>query len=526
MARRLVDLIANVVCLVVLADAQIVKKQVGKGFDGFGAGSSQSLLLVDAGSSGSKVFAFTPQKSTGKLLTACSDKYRQLGQLNQGIAALAYDKSECDWLVGPSGDAGGMHPLATPDPDYANALLELLASTYSTASKQPDVSAVKNKDSIPMLATAGMRLVSQAKNAQVWSYLCGKSHGGLTLAPAGPKCGTIPGTKEAYYEYLANAADGRKSRTLTGTFTVGGASAQVAIPLKTAADVSAFQALRKRVGNDLDCTKLRIPDGSQAPIFNTKREGGPAKECLDDYITFMEKVDIHATDKVEGDNVKTQEIEGLGLISFLGLRGKGSFVAGGVNEIGHWAKEVGCDSNRTTFSECSQRMRSALSKDIMWKHVTDYFKDSALNINSFSYNTHAARPKSAGLPNVDGTDQGWELEEELKHKCQSDNSVRFGYKNSSSCMSALYTSLFVTSFFVEKGTEDAHVQTELNWDPIRDWAEGKVEEARALSLLQRRHLRSSRSPTMLHSLMRVPLRRHEATYMDGAALFFDSDRRR
>lgn len=201
------------------------------------------IVMVDAGSSGSKVFAFSGNKTaTAKLLTQCTEAKRAEGMTNMGLASLAYSKESCNWQIGEK----DLAPLAQAA-DYANSLLKLLRDTYTSSSGKKNVDEVKNRGSVPVLATAGMRLLSQSANGKVWSNVCGKSGAGFTIAPAGPQCGTIPGTTEAFYEFVSNAAYGRGSRVLTGTFTIGGASAQIAIPLMKPQDVEDFEALKASI---------------------------------------------------------------------------------------------------------------------------------------------------------------------------------------------------------------------------------------------------------------------------------------
>lgn len=487
-----------------------------------GRDERQDILIVDAGSSGSKVFAFTPDKTTATFYTECCKDLERgdRGKLH-GVAALAYSKAECEWQVGDN--AEHLEPLGGLQ-RYANLLLQSLATTYKAASGKIDMTDVVASQDVPILATAGMRLVSQAANDRIWSVICGRAGSGLAFASRGEHCGTIPGTTEAYYEFLANAANG-ESRTLTGTFTVGGASSQIAIPLRTEADVAAFDKLRADIEAELDCTAITLADGQLAPIFSARREGGPRTVCLDDYISIRLARDINVTAAVQ-QNIRLSDIRGVGMISFLGLEGRGTFVAGGIGQIERWAEHAGCVGNQSSFADCNRKLREALAGDLMWNHVTAFFRRSALNIHDFSYNTYAAVPEEAGFPGVSGQKQGWELEAELKQECGADNSIHFGYEHSNTCMKALYTSLYITSFFTrsssvahaasgEDSAVSSHNETELHFDPKRDWVEGvrEVEIAEMGSAL----LQES-GGQHAHHLLRVPLRRMSSSYADGVRL--------
>merc|ERR1740120_149904 len=112
---------------------------------------------------------------------------------------------------------------------------------------------------------------------------------------------------------------------------------------------------------ELDCTALRLADGEPAPVFNTKRESGARKECVDDYVTFREVSAISARQGVQDESIRVNDIQGIGLISFLGLAGQGTFVAGGVNQIETWAQQVGCSANASsTFASCHRKLKKAL----------------------------------------------------------------------------------------------------------------------------------------------------------------------
>merc|ERR1712008_414616 len=130
-----------------------------------------------------------------------------------------------------------------------------------------------------------------------------------------------------------------------------------------------------------------------------------------------------------------------------GLKGSGTIVAGGVNEIHNWAKKEHCATNEASFSTCAAKLKAALDKDILFSEVREYFRSNALDIENFSYNTYAAFPEAMGIEHVDGKDGAWDLDRELTTKCSKNNGVKFGYEGQNPCMKALFTSLYITSFF-------------------------------------------------------------------------------
>lgn len=454
---------------------------------GTATNGSQTVVFIDAGSSGSKVYSYSPE-GRAKLETHCSADHQSAGNVHQGVASLAYAKEECAWLINwPD------HEVFTPlheRTDYSSALLNLLADVYMSASGKSHVEDVINRDAVPMLATGGMRLLSRAQNDRVWHDICGRTGAGFTIAPHGDKCGTIAGTTEAFYEFLAVTG---VAGNVSGTFSIGGMSAQISIPLKSSDDVMAFQQLKESIAGELECSALTLADGSQIPSFAGT---GAAHGCIDDFVLFKPRSEIPALSS-------ESEIEGVGLISFLGMQGKGSLVAGGLNAIKLWSQKEGCDGNGTTFSTCVSRLQDALSQDILWKHVTEYFHTNVLDIHSFSYSTPAAIPELLlDSPAVSGQDQALDLQHELQRMCSSNNGARFGHKESITCMMGWFSSLFVTSFF----HTGSHSIQEVDFDPDRGWPEGTLMEAG-----------SRRTPP---ELLSAPLRSHTVDYTHGARAHF------
>lgn len=504
--------------------SQLIASTDGEHYEGQAANTEAgNVAMIDAGSSGTKVFAFDSRgaEASGKLLSKCSKNNPPL--TNKGIAALAYSKTKCAWKIAENTKSPIWKPLAKASPDYVNALLKLLASKIKTKPK--------NKDSVPMLATAGMRLISQSDNDKVWSFLCGKSGSGLKLAKKGERCGTIPGTTEAYYEFLANAAT-NISKKLTGTFTVGGASAQIAIPLMKKADLTAFNEMKNAIASQIDCTKLLLSGGSSAPVFSKGGSSRSKTGCIDDYITFKKSSQIKVATAVAA---KLKGIQGVGLISFLGLRGRGTFVAGGVNEIQNWAVQENCHTNQSTFTTCASKLVKALKKDVMWKNVAQFFKTHFVNINHFAYATSAAMPQRAFLddePEFIGRNEkypGSKLQQILTKKCGKDNGATFGFKSSNTCMKAYFTSLYVTTFFVNSTVKNSHqlkppthVSAEQHFS-AGDWANGlKAQEEALLNVSSRRteeeHIAAEEE--QIAALLDVPLMWHSVSYLEGAGLHF------
>lgn len=479
------------------------------------APGATGFVIVDAGSSGSKVTALwqtddgsQPNRSVSKYFTQCLPEEKTNGFTNMGVAALAYPKSECTVQVGT--DFTKLQPLTSVNPQFLTDILTLVKEQYAKASGGKSLDMLSNAQEVPMIATGGMRLLSQKVNDDIWGELCGKEAAGLRLAPQGERCGVIPGTDEAYYEWLANAANGEKSRALTGTFTIGGASAQIAVPLRTEADVQGWKRVMERVKEQLDCTKLTLDGGLPAPVLNRFQEGLAAKEaCLQDYISYRPRENIHAAPQVLKDDVG--DIAGLGVVSFLGLKGRGGFVAAGVNEIANWAAESGCDSNATTFDQCTAKLQEALSEDCLWTAVREYFDANALDVTKFSFNTPVSLPQNQGvLPNRDaGNDyrtSAWRLKDDLERFCNgTHNADRFGFHAENTCMKAYWVSLYTVAFFSESTTGAGQSSSEIYQDPHRDYTEGFIQDSKYSAAT---------------SLLETPLSRHSEDYLVGARLHF------
>lgn len=194
------------------------RKALGKTSTANGA-LPHTVLMVDGGSSGSKLFRLTGDGEvpcTLRVLTECQD----VSRFNlRGISALSYNKSQCNPVVSVDPqDAKQLSIQLCPEAlafsdntRYARILLEQMRHMHERSperegdilSRPPD-----NAKRIPTLATAGMRLLMEEQNHAVWSKVCGvkPDDGKYAFATESQKCGTIPGTTEAYYEFLAKLA--------------------------------------------------------------------------------------------------------------------------------------------------------------------------------------------------------------------------------------------------------------------------------------------------------------------------------
>ena len=208
--------------------------------------SSGGNVVVDGGSTGSKLFSFDSfGKGTPfvKVRTSCT--VNRAKNTLTGLASFSYPVADCEStvsnpimkkkneggmtvknaknLVETDGAARFSTPADHSPHDYANFLLgELqwvhekrmvtdektgISSLPCPAGEVQDGAcpAATNRKAIPIMATAGMRLLTKEQNDNVWTAVCGTKHSnGYSFPSRGANCGTIPGTREAYYEWLAD----------------------------------------------------------------------------------------------------------------------------------------------------------------------------------------------------------------------------------------------------------------------------------------------------------------------------------
>lgn len=482
-------------------------------------GDTKGMVMIDGGSSGSKLFSFgTPDHDSErsmKVETQCT--VDGAGSL-LGAAVLAYDANKCKPKVTvPAETAFGISGYTeelTEAEQYAHILLSSVRYLHQWPCTDGGTVACTrplNSRAVPMLATAGMRNLPAGENEAVWSNICGvelPGGPGYKFAEKGDQCGTIPGTQEAFYEYLANLAKFGKDipkQKIMGVFTIGGASAQIALPLLTEPEVGAFRALIESVKGVLDvegqhCGDMKLKAGEPMPFFNNNGE------CHLDFVKMVPKSDVPDSLQ-EYMNEKVQQI---GLISFLGLGKSDKFgVAGGVNSIEQWAQDRKCgackdpDTHKAAtcakdykYQDCERELQAALDEDIMWHFVTDMFHTQTFSVNLFHFNTPAANPMNllnAGewfssaqramtmlkmahhgvllgtfAQQVDGM---MAVLDEIRHGCVPSGRLvgGFGHRTEGSCMKAYFTMQF--GLLPLRSRDMADTPVEIKWNAL-DWSAG------------------------------------------------------
>mmetsp|Transcript_109535 Transcript_109535/g.210661 ORF Transcript_109535/g.210661 Transcript_109535/m.210661 type:complete len:630 (+) Transcript_109535:82-1971(+) len=487
-----------------------VRRELAAGFNQWVKDNVRSLVMVDAGSSGSKLSSFHGDDSQSiKVLTSCKANAKDYPL--KGLSALKYTPDQCvlDVEVEKHPDT---RTKLTEINDYAPDLLEKLQRLHEcgdyAGACTPSKDAATNKDSIPILATAGMRLLTEENNAEVWSKICGKSSAGYTFASDG-NCGTISGTQEAYYEFLAaNLNKATRGGPMAATVTIGGESAQIAVPLRDNQKLKWFADLygnfTKVVKN---CKSIQLPNGDEPrklpiPTFNKEN-------CARDFIDIRLIPDYLPTSN-QGYNI-------VGLISLLGLEGLtgGIGVAGGMNAIEKWAGRVGCaapvgGSSTFEFDSCWKKLQEALSNDQLFSLVAHFFKqmDSWLGIE-WTFGTPAAIPSARFKMNDDeendikqkireaegaGTDSARmqafvKMKDWLTERYDDEETVgRFGFNDEQTPMKSLFVYEYWAALNLDKWTKQqarnltqaalkasALQGNSLKFHPLQ-WTDGKLAE--------------------------------------------------
>lgn len=391
--------------------------------------AGRGYVMVDAGSSGSKIMSYDEHRNVAPKRAVETDCFTGPGprdrdlKSQRGVAAIgAYQKFEgfCDAENGDLQlrtliddeeqtkkcavntqlpETGPKDGIVTPQ-QYKELLIKVIKARHE---KRCDCGAEqcgkdktcimqdfpghtdctplgppKNQQFLTMQATAGMRVLPKKLNDDVWGGICNIPFEGYKFDVYGKKCGTIPGAKEAFFEYVAaveashveaiNAGKPFKAH-LRGTFTVGGASAQIAFPITSPETQTAFTALRTQLKGSVfkNCESVQLPLCKKFPDLCKGMDThvpwfADPEDCSKDFIDFYDAATITGMlpPKVAERVLKAKsgKILGLGLISFLGLDGSGNedskWIGGGMDAIDRFAKTQGCgqDIYRNQNSHC------------------------------------------------------------------------------------------------------------------------------------------------------------------------------
>jgi hypothetical protein len=516
-------------------------------------------VILDAGSGGTKIFAYVDGQTwdNANLDSVCDPKTLP----NKGLAMLPYPPGttagKCHsrfQLWAPRGDIGNAkmdpaHILPTMTGKMKTAgvagtgnahgsevsqercsagtpaacvrtfrtfLLKGVASYYSTVhpGQTENGGEAKNKGAVPAVATAGMRTLDQDENDVVWDNVCGKSDnkvGNYNLAPKGDQCGTISGTTEAFYEYKGYVKkmgthppnhDDVEYKADRGTFTIGGASAQIAFPLKTAKQETSFKNLITEAAENIDCQAMVVASGKPAPKF-----GGGLKQLE----TLIGKKAGYTEDNkgcvVDYIDIKTEGSSKIATISFLNLAANppqsgyqcdkklkdvlhtclhakmepadkksasclaakarcSAPIAGGAQEMVNWASRH-CTGSAEA---CTTSLKAALEEDGFWGAVTSWFKSTTLGVAHFAYATDNA---NQGLQEQAAGKAAGDLKAKATSACKDfADPKKFNWTtkkdDSKDCVEAIWAKMYLTAFF--GGT--THPDTQAEMGPNSDWANG------------------------------------------------------
>eukprot|EP01098_Paradermamoeba_levis_P016796 TRINITY_DN92_c0_g1_i3.p1 TRINITY_DN92_c0_g1~~TRINITY_DN92_c0_g1_i3.p1 ORF type:complete len:555 (+),score=206.34 TRINITY_DN92_c0_g1_i3:111-1775(+) len=254
---------------------------------------------------------------------------------------------------------------------------------------------VNTTNRIPILATAGMRPpevpqdVFTSTNAEVGICIQNASprtpkvwalpgpNGQKKYASDDSQCRVISGTEEALLEFVGQegVTDQR------GTATMGGASAQIAIPLVGTPQVTAWNGL-------IDSVKLAAAPNkhSTSPLWFPGSHPRPASTA-DEYKNY---IDIRTSSQVAGWGAgaiatATTGANGVGLLSFLAIANRAANdaignrnVFGGSDAIEAIleSKHFGADGGPgcKTFSACHAAVLKAFVRDPFLQHIVPVFR--------------------------------------------------------------------------------------------------------------------------------------------------------
>mmetsp|Transcript_59289 Transcript_59289/g.105400 ORF Transcript_59289/g.105400 Transcript_59289/m.105400 type:complete len:613 (+) Transcript_59289:75-1913(+) len=488
------------------------------------------MVLVDAESTGTRLISFNEdgESMTLKVDTHCTTDAEMFPL--EGVSALAYPLKACQPKVTClcSEDRTNCENLKTAHPNEVNMTLgneshrtitavfllralRGLAKTNVGSNLQP-----MNAKEVPIWGTAGLRYLTKEANEAIWNEFCGVNDptaGGFTFASKGDMCGTLPGTLEAYYEFLSTVADG-DSQKLMGTFTVGGGSSQIAVPLLSLEDVKGWQVLIEEVKEIFgNCATLKGKHGKPLAIF---KDSDP-ENCYKDFIDIVPLGANNLPDHIKAkSNANLDDLRAIGVISFLGLghdNGGRMGIAGGVSAIEAWARENGCGTDEKSdefdFDGCQAKFFKALEKDAFFRKVVHYFRNSSLKVHDFAYASPAAIPsmalsdedqkdidigvvkETAPLGSAEGlffkvdkmkeqqaagsSQVGRTLLDAIETQCNGlKKNHAFGYGGSNSCMKALWTSKYIQWFF----DNPVHENNTLHFSP-QDMSLGEYSQVLA-----------------------------------------------
>eukprot|EP01098_Paradermamoeba_levis_P016795 TRINITY_DN92_c0_g1_i2.p1 TRINITY_DN92_c0_g1~~TRINITY_DN92_c0_g1_i2.p1 ORF type:complete len:547 (+),score=190.34 TRINITY_DN92_c0_g1_i2:111-1751(+) len=364
-------------------------------------------VYFDAGSSGIKVVLSSSDSpssfSKGNKVKALATFEAESGVTYRGLAAVAMAyKAGCN-AKNPSAKNAChkvkyqylQHDSRDPEPATATAAA-LTPSAYVQEAfgflAAADVNTTKR---IPILATAGMRPpevpqdVFTSTNAEVGICIQNASprtpkvwalpgpNGQKKYASDDSQCRVISGTEEALLEFVGQegVTDQR------GTATMGGASAQIAIPLVGTPQVTAWNGL-------IDSVKLAAAPNkhSTSPLWFPGSHPRPSRS-EDEYKNF---IDIRTSRQIAGWGAgaiatATTGANGVGLLSFLAIANRAANdaignrnVFGGSDAIEAIleSKHFGADGGPgcKTFSACHAAVLKAFVRDPFLQHIVPVFR--------------------------------------------------------------------------------------------------------------------------------------------------------
>jgi len=264
---------------------------------------------------------------------------------------------------------------------------------------------------VPLQATAGMRIVTRATNDLIYKGkddtpgICDTKRAGdkVAVPEAGEKCGTIAGTVEAFYEWLAVLKTYKAGTDFKfGIISSGGASAQLAWPM-TKEETKKFKEFRKTLDDDSTLPSYAMTNDFP-PMFNAINEHSHRylknRNWINDFVSYVPYRELPV---VHREGFK-KDFYALAVVSFLSIgpasRGLGSsplpdnmFLAGGVVEVtNHLQANDFCQISNVAYdyAKCRHALAVLFKKDLLYSKVAAWFTANHDASIPFYANTAAA----------------------------------------------------------------------------------------------------------------------------------------
>jgi hypothetical protein len=427
--------------------------------------------MADAGSSGTKLFVGPKggNMTNTKVESACESHFCDNNGCYdkkceyQGLAALACPTVNSTCTI--SADKVNLQANLTVEQLRTELPKQLRANLRDM---RASLNCTDSEAYVPLMATAGMRLLTDDESKAIWDNVCGRPTGEtvgfypqesrVIDAALGetPMCGTISGTTEAYFEYIADwkqLGSNQSDDVCRVSLTMGGASSQIAVRV-TSAQLDGLKGIESVMEN---FTKAKNSDKFYR-FLNSEKYG---KIIL---VSFLGT----------GKDIVSDDDE------FITSR-----FAGGINTMQARADELGPDGKKN-YTAAVKMLEAWINGDEetpgdkWWQAVsTKLMPIFANKAESVVFNTAALHD------NKTLTDDEWkQLSQECKQSpkdkdavknivldcvCAKNGAATFGYKGENTCYKTWWTDKYKNTMGKPCLQQDGKMKTDL-----ADWANGVI----------------------------------------------------